>query len=79
MQEIETPEGETVYVADDDWLRGMEGPFLAAYLTADRTDRWGWFCSNCESLDNAMDPMGRIKCNNCANYRKPDQWDAAHE
>ena len=41
--------------------------------------RWGYFCGNCETVNNAMDSMGRIECNECGNMRKPDEWDAAHE
>ncbi|MFB6211740.1 MAG: DUF5816 domain-containing protein, partial [Halobacteriales archaeon] len=36
-------------------------------------------CGNCETLNNAMDTMGRIVCNECGNTRKPEEWDAAHE
>ena len=49
------------------------------YGTPERENRWGWYCSNCESVDNAMDSMGRIKCNVCGNFRKAEEWDSAHE
>jgi len=68
-----------LYVDRSDAERGSEGPFYAVYTTPEATDRWGYFCSRCESLDNAMDTMGRIVCNQCPNVRKPDEWDAAHE
>jgi hypothetical protein len=76
---VETPRGETVYVDRTDAERGAKGPFLVAYLTPDGDRRWGFWCDNCESADNAMDTMGRIECNACGNVRKPDEWDAAHE
>ena len=73
------PDGATVYVDSDATERGSEGPFLIAYLSPDRDRRWGYLCNNCDTFDNAMDAMGRIECNVCGNYRKPEQWDAAHE
>ncbi len=69
----------TLYVDRADAERGSEGPFYAVYTTPAATDRWGYFCSSCAGVDNAMDTMGRIVCNQCPNVRKPDEWDAAHE
>lgn len=74
-----TSTGETVYVATDEIERGSKGPFLVSYRTADRDRRYGYFCSNCQTFNNAMDTMGRVVCNDCGNTRKPDEWDAAHE
>ena len=74
-----TSDGETVYVSTDEADRGSKGPFYVAYRTTDRRRKYGWFCSHCESFDNAMDAMGRIRCNECGNFRKPTEWDAAHE
>ncbi|WP_121821305.1 DUF5816 domain-containing protein [Halostella salina] len=79
MEERTTDEGETVYVDRGDGDRGTDGPFFVTYRTPDRERRYGWFCSNCETFDNAMDSMGRIECNVCGNFRKPTEWDAAHE
>ncbi|HET7323209.1 MAG TPA: DUF5816 domain-containing protein, partial [Halococcus sp.] len=53
--------------------------FFVVYTTERAETQWGYFCGNCETFDNAMDAMGRIKCNQCANIKKPDEWDAAHE
>jgi uncharacterized OB-fold protein len=70
---------ETIYIARDEGLKGQSGAFYAAYRSNDRNSLYGWYCENCGSLDNAMDTMGRLKCNECGNLRKPDRWDAAHE
>ena len=78
MRSFTTAAGETVYLSTTG-DRGSKGPFLAAFDDADGTDRYGWFCANCESVDTAMDAMGRIECNVCGNRRKPTEWDAAHE
>ena len=79
MEARSTDDGETVYVSHADGDRGSKAPFFVAYESTDATSRYGWFCANCESFDNAMDSMGRIQCNECGNFRKPTEWDAAHE
>ena len=72
-------DGETLYVAHDEAERGSKAPFFVVYVTEDRSRRWGYFCSNCETLDTAVDSMGRIQCNGCSNLHKAEEWDAAHE
>ena len=79
METVSADDGTTLYLATDERLSGQAGSFLAAYRSDDRASLYGWYCEHCGSLDNAMDTMGRIKCNECGNLRKPDQWDAAHE
>jgi hypothetical protein len=79
LEATPTPAGETVYVDRGLGERGSKGPFYVAFVSPDADERWGYLCSNCDSLDTAMDTMGRIECNVCANVRKPDEWDAAHE
>jgi len=69
----------TVYVDRSQAERGSEGPFFLVYVDPDGERRYGYLCGNCGSLSNAMDPMGRIACNDCPNVRKPTEWDAAHE
>ncbi|MFC7201624.1 DUF5816 domain-containing protein [Halospeciosus flavus] len=78
MFEVDTADG-VVYVAENEGDRGKKAPFLVVYRSRDREHRYGWFCTHCETLDNAMDSMGRIQCNVCGNLRKPEEWDAAHE
>lgn len=79
MEARSTDDGDTVYVSRTDGDRGSKAPFLVAYQAADASNRYGWFCANCESFDVAMDAMGRVQCNECGNLRKPTEWDAAHE
>jgi hypothetical protein len=79
LDAIRTAEGETVYVDRTDGEKGSKGRFFAAYVTDAGERRWGYLCENCETTDNAMDAMGQIECNVCANVKKPDEWDAAHE
>ncbi|MFB6172040.1 MAG: DUF5816 domain-containing protein [Haloarculaceae archaeon] len=72
------PDGTTLYTGREA-ERGNKGPFLVVYADPDRERRWGYFCTNCQTFDNAMDAMGRVQCNVCSNVKKPDEWDAAHE
>ncbi|MFC6835412.1 DUF5816 domain-containing protein [Halomarina ordinaria] len=73
------PDGTTLYVDRTEPERGSKAPFLAVYRTEDGERRWGFFCTNCETFDNAVDAMGRIQCNQCRNFHKAEEWDAAHE
>jgi hypothetical protein len=79
METVVTASGETVYVDRSTGERGSKGPFYVVYVTDAADERYGFRCGNCESIDTAMDTMGRIECNACGNIRKPDEWDAAHE
>jgi hypothetical protein len=78
LEELDA-EGRRLYVDRSLAERGSKGSFYVVFVSPARETRWGYLCGNCETLDNAMDSMGRIECNVCGNYRKPDQWDAAHE
>ncbi len=77
IDELETDDG-LVYVSFGEAARGVQAPFYRTYKTAERSELYGWFCGNCDSLDNAMDSMGRIECNGCGNRRKATRWDASY-
>jgi hypothetical protein len=79
MDAVTGPDGETLYVDPATVERGSKDHFYVVYLDADRTTRWGFWCANCETLDTAVDAMGRIECNRCRNLHKAEEWDAAHE
>jgi ribosomal protein S18 acetylase RimI-like enzyme len=68
----------TVYVDHDNVERGSVAGFHVVYLDEDRDEKYGYYCSKCDSLANAMDAMGRIECDQCGNSRKPTRWDAAY-
>lgn len=70
-----TGEGDPVEVHPTERTRGTAAPFYAAYR---EDERYGWMCGACQSLDVAVDPMGRFECNECENTRKPTEWDAAY-
>jgi ribosomal protein S18 acetylase RimI-like enzyme len=71
-------DGKEVYIDYDDSERASMAPFLRAYSDPDRERRYGYYCSNCESIDAAVDAMGRIECNNCGNISKATRWDGAY-
>ncbi|WP_327053062.1 GNAT family N-acetyltransferase [Halomicrococcus gelatinilyticus] len=71
-------DGRTLYVNRAESSRGSEAPFYVAFADEDGEDRYGYFCSNCESFDTAMDSMERIRCNDCGNQRKGARWDASY-
>ncbi|WP_254545050.1 DUF5816 domain-containing protein [Halomarina pelagica] len=73
------PDGTRLFVDRGEPERGSKGPFYVVYRTDDGERRWGFFCSNCETFDTAVDSMGRIQCNVCSNLHKAEEWDAAHE
>lgn len=78
MDERTGPHGETLYVSGE-VERGNKAPFRVVYTDDGGTTRWGFYCTNCETFDNAVDAMGRIQCNVCSNFHKAEEWDAAHE
>jgi len=73
------PDEQTLYIDRRDGKRGQKGPFYTVYTDQHGERRWGFLCGNCETLDNAVDSMGRIQCNVCSNRTKAEEWDAAHE
>ncbi|PSP76064.1 GNAT family N-acetyltransferase [Halobacteriales archaeon QS_1_68_20] len=77
LEPVETPDRE-MYVDRSNPTRGKEGPFYPVYRSEDGSHRYGWFCSNCETVDNSEDTMGRIVCNVCENVHKADRWDASY-
>ena len=71
-------DGETVYIDHDNTERGSIAPFQVVYTEKDGQQIYGYWCSQCENLANAMDAMGRIQCDECGNSRKPTRWDASY-
>jgi len=78
LTEAHEVDGDTVFVAYDERERGSKAPFYAAYRTAEREARYGFYCANCGSLDASMDAMGRVECGDCGNKRKATRWDSAY-
>ena len=79
VESITGPNGETLFIDPTEGKRGAKGPFYVVYADDGGEDRWGFYCENCDTANNAVDPMGRIQCNICSNRTKAEEWDAAHE
>ncbi|WP_255196730.1 GNAT family N-acetyltransferase [Halorarius litoreus] len=71
-------DGKELYVLTTDSDRGSKGAFHSVYTDAEGTNKYGYFCSNCDTLITSMDSMGRMECDECGNVRKPTRWDSAH-
>ena len=71
-------DGKTVYINHDTTETGSIAPFHVVYNQRDGSEIYGYWCSKCEEMANAMDAMGRIQCDNCGNARKPSRWDSAY-
>lgn len=63
-------DGEELFLGEDAFL-GTEGHLVPTYTDADRSEEYGYYCLNCESIDVSMSSMDRIRCANCGNTRKP--------
>lgn len=70
--------GRTVYIDHGTQETGSIAPFHVVYTDRSGEEIYGYWCSKCESMANAMDAMGRIQCDECGNARKPTRWDAAY-
>ncbi|MEF8775038.1 MAG: DUF5816 domain-containing protein [Haloarculaceae archaeon] len=49
------------------------------YRSEAREIRWGFWCSNCNTLPVAVGTMGRIRCTVCGPRHRGEEWDAGHE
>lgn len=72
------PDGDLLYVAYDESVRGSRGAFSKAYRDRERDDLRGWFCDNCHGFDVVVDTMDRMECASCGNRSKPTRWDDAY-
>ena len=77
VEEIDV-DGDTVYVNHENTETGSIAPFHVIFTEEDGEDIYGYWCSKCEDVANAMDAMGRIQCDSCGNARKPTRWDSAY-
>jgi len=80
---VPVPQSVTVDGADrpidqDETIPGRDAPFFSTYASEDRTDPYGYFCSNCGSTDVAADGLDRIECTECGNLHRADEWDGSY-
>lgn len=74
---VDTADGDTVYTGDED-IPGKMAPFLRLYTDTDRTEKYGFYCTNCGTMANATDGLERIECDTCGNEHRPDEWDGSY-
>lgn len=67
-----------VYVDGDDRIPGDKGPFFTTYSDEDHEEKYGYYCTNCGSMATAMDELGQVKCEECGNTHRADEWDGAY-
>jgi len=78
LRSLVTDDGRVVYVDRTDEEVGSDAPFNVVLEDPEGETHYGYFCTNCEQLANAMSANGRIKCASCGNTRKPTRWDASY-
>lgn len=78
VRAVTVADEEQVYVDLTSSVSGTRQPFHLVYAARDLATRYGFFCTGCESLANAMDSMGKVECASCGNTRKPNRWDAVY-
>jgi GNAT superfamily N-acetyltransferase len=71
-------DGEEIFVDSDDQIPGDVAPFYPLYHDEDAEEQYGYYCSNCDSSVEAVDELDRIKCTDCGNVHRPDEWDEAY-
>ncbi|MBX0296204.1 GNAT family N-acetyltransferase [Haloarcula nitratireducens] len=81
--EVEVPDevtfdGQQRSVDSDSELSGTRSPFFPVYDDAESEHRAGYFCSQCGGTDVTGDGLDRLKCNECGNTHRPDDWDPAY-
>lgn len=76
-ESVTAEDGSEVYLGDDP-IPGTEGQFAEVFSDAARSEQYGYYCTSCGSLDISMDDMERLRCGNCGNMHKPDDYDAAY-
>jgi ribosomal protein S18 acetylase RimI-like enzyme len=77
----ETHDGRRVYLDTDDPESGEDGPFFVTYTDPAYTERFGYYCSNCGSLDVTMDSSDRLECLECGNShatRSSEAYDGSY-
>lgn len=78
FEAVELEDASTVYVDHDNQETGSVASFQVVYTEETAEDIYGYWCSKCDDVANAMDSMGRIQCDACGNARKPTRWDSAY-
>ena len=71
-----TDDGTDTYLDREETESGTRAPFVVAYTDAEFTERYGYYCGNCGSLDTVLDESERIECTDCGNSHAPRSEEA---
>lgn len=74
----EGPDGEELFVDYSGSERGTEAPFYPLFHDEGLDEKFGWLCSNCDSVETTMGSSGRIQCAHCENVRTATRWDGSY-
>lgn len=66
-----TDDGETVYLNREEVKSGTENPFFVAYTDEEFEEQFGYYCSNCGSLNTVRNAQDHIECTDCGNDHAP--------
>lgn len=70
-------EGRELHLDSDNAIPGRDAPFFSLYTDADESEPFGYFCSQCGSVDVSADGLDRLACNECGNLHKAEEWDGS--
>lgn len=70
--------GHERFVETDETIPGDAAPFHPLYNDDAYEQQYGYYCSNCGTPVDAADELDRIKCTECGNVHRPDDWDGAY-
>lgn len=62
-----TEDGQRVFVDTEAEESGTADSFFPVFTDEEHTEQFGYYCSNCGSLETSVDNMDRIECENCGN------------
>lgn len=63
---------------ESETIPGDAAPFHPLYNDDAYEEQYGYYCSNCGSTVEAADELDRLKCTECGNVHRPDDWDGAY-
>lgn len=78
IPETLTVGGQERYVDRDDPESGTLGPMFPVFTDEAREDLYGFYCGNSGTFTDEVDEQGRIRCGECGNVHRPDDWDSSY-
>lgn len=57
---------------------GTLGPLFPVFEDPALEELYGFYCGNCGTFTAEVDEQGRVRCGECGNVHRPDDWDDAY-